>query len=77
MPGVTIAVLGFLMEISPDDQRSAYSGYSNALTAPAYLMPLAGGTLLVTLGASAMISLAAFGAIVQFILVRLIPHNHR
>lgn len=75
MPGVTIAVLGLLMDISPDDQRPAYSGYFNALTAPAYLLPLAGGVLIVTVGASAMFSLAAAGAAIQLVLARSIPPN--
>ncbi|MBI2288872.1 MAG: MFS transporter, partial [Betaproteobacteria bacterium] len=41
--GGTIAYLGYLMEISPDDRRPAYSGYFNALAAPAALLPMAGG----------------------------------
>ncbi len=41
--GLTIAVVGLLMEISPDDRRPAYSGYFNALTAPAFVLPLLGG----------------------------------
>ena len=39
--GRTIAYLGYLMEISPDDRRPAYSGYFNALVAPAALLPIA------------------------------------
>ena len=38
----TIAMLGYLMKISPDDRRPAYSGYFNALVAPAALLPLVG-----------------------------------
>lgn len=41
--GLTIAVIGLLMEISPDDRRPAYSGYFNTLTAPAFILPLVGG----------------------------------
>jgi MFS family permease len=42
--GLTIAVIGYLMEISPDGKRPAYTGYFNAITAPAFLLPvLAGG----------------------------------
>ena len=41
--GLTIAVIGFLMEISPDDRRPAWSGYFNALTAPAFLLPFLAG----------------------------------
>ena len=43
--GGTIAQLGYLMEISPDDRRPAYSGYFNMLVAPAALLLLAGGAL--------------------------------
>jgi MFS family permease len=38
--GRTIAHLGYLMEISPDDRRPAYSGYFAALYAPAWLSPV-------------------------------------
>ena len=37
--GMTI---GYLMEISPDDRRPAYSAYCNALASPAALLPLLG-----------------------------------
>ncbi|WP_372614723.1 MFS transporter, partial [Halomonas sp.] len=43
--GGTIAQLGYLMEISPDAHRPAYSGYFNALVAPAALLPLAGAVV--------------------------------
>jgi MFS family permease len=43
--GLTIAVIGYLMEISPDNQRPAYSGYFNAIIAPAFLMPLLAGII--------------------------------
>ena len=68
--GLTIAVLGFLMEISPDDQRRAYSGYFNALTAPAYFLPLVGGVLLETVGAAVVFIAAAAGAAAQLGFVR-------
>ena len=45
MNGVTIGYLGYLMEISPDDRRPAYSAYFNALASPAALLPLAGAAL--------------------------------
>lgn len=48
--GLTIAVIGFLMEISPDDRRPAYSGYFNAITAPAFLLPLLAGVLATLFG---------------------------
>ncbi len=68
--GLTIAVLGWLMEISPDAQRRAYSGYFNALTAPAYLLPLVGGLVVVTVGSEGVFVLAAVGAVVQWMLLR-------
>lgn len=43
--GTTIAMLGYLMEISPDDQRPAYSGYFNTMVAPASLLPIVGGVI--------------------------------
>ncbi len=43
--GTTIAMLGYLMEISPDDRRPAYSGYFNAMVAPASLLPIIGGVI--------------------------------
>ncbi|WP_428545152.1 MFS transporter [Profundibacter sp.] len=48
--GLTIAVIGFLMEISPDDKRPAYSGYFNAITAPAFLLPLLAGIIASVVG---------------------------
>ncbi len=48
--GLTIAVIGLLMEISPEDRRPAYSGYFSALTAPAYIFPIFGGLTAVTFG---------------------------
>lgn len=68
--GLTIGVLGFLMEISPDDQRRAYSGYFNALTAPAYLLPLFGGVLSQVADTSLVFAAAAVGAIAQWVFVR-------
>ena len=37
--------VSYLMEISPDDQRPAYSGYFNAMVAPASLLPIVGGVI--------------------------------
>ena len=67
--GVTIAVLGFLMEISPDDKRAAYSGYFNALTVPAYLLPLLGGILVDSVGTATVFAIAAVGAVTQLVCV--------
>ena len=48
--GLTIAVIGFLMEISPDHLRPSYSGYFNAITAPAFLLPLFAGIIATLFG---------------------------
>lgn len=67
--GITIGVLGFLMEISPDDRRAAYSGYFNVLTAPAYLLPLLGGFLVSALGLASVFVVATIGATLQVLLI--------
>jgi MFS family permease len=63
--GLTIAVIGLLMEISPDDRRPAYSGYFNALTAPAFVLPLAGGFAVAALGIWTVFVAATAAAIAQ------------
>ena len=67
--GLTIAVIGFLMEISPDDKRPSYSGYFNALTAPAYLLPLLAGVVASWMGLAVVFLIAALAAIAQAICV--------
>ena len=57
------------MEISPDDRRPAYSGYFNALTAPAYLLPLLGGLMVFSVGMASVFAAAAIGAAGQAICV--------
>ena len=68
--GLTIAVIGYLMEISPEEKRPAYSGYFNALTAPAFLFPLVGGVLAAAAGLAAVFALSLVAACLQFFLVR-------
>ena len=68
--GLTIAVIGFLMEISPEDRRPSYSGYFNALTAPAFLFPLAGGVLASSVGLDLVFVISLIAAGTQFICVR-------
>ncbi len=63
--GLTIAVIGFLMEISPEDQRPAYSGYFNALTAPAFLLPLIGGALATVAGLTVLFLISLVAAVLQ------------
>jgi len=67
--GLTIAVIGFLMEISPDDQRPAYSGYFNAITAPAFLLPLLAGGLVLLFGLPLVFALSLLAALVQTVLL--------
>ena len=67
--GLTIAVIGFLMEISPDDQRPAYSGYFNAITAPAFLLPLLAGVVASVTGLGLIFVLSGLAAATQFVLV--------
>ena len=72
--GLTIAVIGFLMEISPESQRPAYSGYFNAMTAPAFLLPLLAGGVAAWLGLLVVFALSALAALGQaLILHRLQP----
>jgi MFS family permease len=68
--GGTIAQLGYLMEISPDDQRPAYSGYFNALVAPVTL-PMAGGAMAQALNSfAAVFAIGGAAAALQFLTVR-------
>ena len=67
--GLTIAVIGFLMEISPDDQRLAYSGYFNAITAPAFLLPLLAGVIATYVGLQIVFAFSMIVAAAQFILL--------
>ncbi len=68
--GGTIAMLGYLMEISPNDQRPAYSGYFNALVAPAALLPLLGAGIIEIVGLDAVFVVSLSAAILQYLVVR-------
>ena len=68
--GGIIAQLGYLMEISPNDDRPASSGYFNALVAPAALLPLAGGLLMKVAGPAAVFGISAGAAMAQWLVVR-------
>jgi MFS family permease len=70
--GLTIAVIGFLMEISPDDRRPAYSGYFNAITAPAFLLPLLAGVIAAVSGLVAVFVISLIAAILQSTILLLI-----
>jgi MFS family permease len=67
--GSTIAYLGYLMEISPDDRRPAYSGYFNTLAAPAALLPMAGGALAAAGSFVPVFAVSAVAAALQFLTV--------
>lgn len=61
--GAVIAQLGYLMEVSPNDMRPAYSGYFNMLVAPVTLSPLAGAALMGLHPAAPFVAALAFGAL--------------
>jgi hypothetical protein len=66
--GMTIGYLGYLMEISPDARRPAYSAYFNALASPAALLPLAGALIAYTLSLAAVFVAAILAAVAQIAL---------
>jgi hypothetical protein len=70
--GLTIAVIGNLMEISPDSQRPAYSGYFNAITAPAFLLPFLAGIFATYFGLLPIFAVSMLAAMGQFLLIRAI-----
>ncbi len=69
MNGVTIGYLGFLMEISPDDRRPAYSAYFSAFASPAALSPLLGAALVLLISIHAVFVAAIAAAVWQFALL--------
>ncbi len=66
--GATIGYLGYLMEISPNEQRPAYSGYFNALASPAALLPLAGAAIVDVISLMAVFVVALLAAALQLVL---------
>ena len=66
--GMTIGYLGYLMEVSPNHKRPAYSAYFNALASPAALLPLAGAAVADTWSLEAVFGLAVLAATVQLAL---------
>ena len=68
--GMTISYLGYLMEISPDDRRPAYSAYFNALASPSALLPLLGATIADLISLKAVFALAIAAAAIQLGLLR-------
>lgn len=68
--GMTIAMLGYLMEISPNDRRPAYSGYFNVLVSPSALLPLAGAAIVEVTSLSGVFAVSLGAAILQYLTVR-------
>ena len=68
--GTTIAMLGYLMEISPDDRRPAYSGYFNAMVAPASLLPILGGVIADAVSLNGVFMVAIVAGAFQYRAVR-------
>jgi MFS family permease len=67
--GLTIGVIGFLMEISPDKLRPAYSGYFNAITAPAFLLPFLAGIIATFAGLTLIFLTSMLAAALQFFII--------
>lgn len=75
--GLTIAVIGFVMEVSPADARPQYSGYFNALTAPAFLLPLMAGGIVHVAGTDAVFALSVLAAFMQTYFVSRLPGRRK
>lgn len=69
MNGATIGYLGYLMEISPDDRRPAYSAYFNTLASPAALLPLLGAVFVSLISIHAVFVAAILAAAWQLTLL--------
>ena len=67
--GGSIAQLGYLMEISPDERRPAYSGYFNALVAPATLLPLVGAAVVHAISLGAVFAVSALAMVLQLLVI--------
>ena len=68
--GTTIGYLGYLMEISPDDRRPAYSAYFNALASPAALLPILGAAIVDVFSLQTVFVVAVVAAVVQLLLIQ-------
>lgn len=68
--GGIIAQLGYLMEISPDERRPAYSGYFNMLAAPAALLPMLGAVLVGVFSYTVLFACSLAAALLHFLAVR-------
>ena len=75
--GMTIGYLGYLMEISPDEKRPAYSAYFNALASPAALLPLVGAAIGDVLSLKAVFITAVLAAGLQLVFYHRLTHWER
>ena len=66
--GMTIGYLGYLMEISPNARRPAYSAYFNALASPAALLPLIGAAIADVVSLHAVFVVALLAGMLQLVL---------
>jgi MFS family permease len=67
--GATIAQLAYLMEISPNERRPAYSGYFNSLVAPATVLPTLGAALAEATSYTAVFAVSGAAAVLQILAV--------
>ena len=72
--GMTISYLGYLMEISPNERRPAYSAYFNTLASPAALLPLVAAVIADALSLMAVFVVASLAAGVQLVLYARLAH---
>ena len=72
--GRTIGYLGYLMEISPNERRPAYSAYFNTLASPAALLPLVAAVIADALSLMAVFVVASLAAGVQLVLYARLAH---
>ena len=65
--GMTIGYLGYLMEISPDTRRPAYSAWFNAFASPAALLPLLGALIADLAALQVVFAVATAAALLQLV----------
>ena len=75
--GMTIGYLGYLMEISPNARRPAYSAYFNALASPAALLPLLGAVLADVVSLPAVFVVALLATVLQLVLYGRLSRGER
>lgn len=73
--GAIIAQLGYLMEISPEARRPAYSGYFTALIAPATMFPLLGAFVTRWSGLGAVFVVSVVAILIQVLVIYILRHG--